>query len=465
MNYKSDVGTYTYSTTQPHAVTQAGSNSYGYDQNGNMTSRTVGGVVWYYTYDADGQLTAIRKNSQLISEYGYDGDGNRVWAKNYEGYLATNPKVTTYIGNYNEVQVEGYVQPIGCTPTQPCSQSYCAYFPYVSNTVTENISYYYADGQRIAMKNNGVVSYLYGDQLGSTSAIADVNGNLVSRTLYHPWGTTKYVSGTSPTDYAYTGQLQEGDIYFYNTRYYDPQLGRFMQADIIVPMASQGTQAFDRYAYVNNNPLRYTDPSGHGVGITNLMLLDGGGSGPQIPGPWYEVDGFYSFFGSGFVGSPLTGPISVSQEANINDPVALSSHPLHQVGSFLDILGSQLGMHIPIIENEVDKNVYWSLILSVQRKTIAVETFWIYSRIEGYSEYWSVDIVEYSDGVDPTSFRVLQLIDRVNPDSLNYCPYSLDYHGLLVLGDPHRIDLAVSVFCGSCLNRGPMWKTFSQRIK
>jgi len=112
------------------------------------------------------------------------------------------------------------------------------------------------------MKNNGVVSYLYGDQLGSTSAIADVNGNLVSRTLYHPWGTTKYTNGTTPTDYAYTGQMQEGDIYFYNARWYDPTIGRFMQADTIVP-PTQGTQAFDRYAYVNNNPVNGTDPSGN----------------------------------------------------------------------------------------------------------------------------------------------------------------------------------------------------------
>ena len=263
LNYKSDVGTYTYSTTaQPHAVTQAGTNSYAYDQNGNMTSRTVGGVTWTYTYNAENQLTQVKKNSQLVSEYGYDGDGNRVWAKDYEGYLATNPKVTTYIGNYYEVRVEGYRQPTGGSPSQPCTQAYCAYFPYVANIVAENISYYYADGQCIAMKNNGVVSYLYGDQLGSVSAVADGTGALVSKTLYFPWGTTRYASGTTPTEYAYTGQMQEGEIYFYNSRWYDPELGRFMQADTFVP-PTQGTQGFDRYAYVNNNPVNGTDPSGN----------------------------------------------------------------------------------------------------------------------------------------------------------------------------------------------------------
>jgi len=47
---------------------------------------------------------------------------------------------------------------------------------------------------------------------------------------------------------------------FYNARYYDPALGRFAQADSLIPGGAQG---LDRYAYVTNNPIRYTDPSGH----------------------------------------------------------------------------------------------------------------------------------------------------------------------------------------------------------
>lgn len=58
--------------------------------------------------------------------------------------------------------------------------------------------------------------------------------------------------------------MQVGDIYYYNARWYDPAIGRFLQADTIVP-SHQGTQGFDRYAYVNNNPLRYTDSRGNGI--------------------------------------------------------------------------------------------------------------------------------------------------------------------------------------------------------
>ena len=69
--------------------------------------------------------------------------------------------------------------------------------------------------------------------------------------------------------------MQEGDICFYNAswpqvheaqrRGFDPSIGRFMQADTIVPLQVQGTLAFDRYAYINNNPLRYRVEDGHWV--------------------------------------------------------------------------------------------------------------------------------------------------------------------------------------------------------
>jgi hypothetical protein len=51
-------------------------------------------------------------------------------------------------------------------------------------------------------------------------------------------------------------------LYFYNARWYDPLLGRFTQPDSIVPQAGSPL-AWDRYSYVNNNPINYSDPSGH----------------------------------------------------------------------------------------------------------------------------------------------------------------------------------------------------------
>jgi len=77
-------------------------------------------------------------------------------------------------------------------------------------------------------------------------------------------GETRSSTGTTPTDYLYTGQRLEAEIglYFYNARFYDAKLGRFTQADTIIPGAGN-VLTLDRYAYVQNNSLRYNDPSGH----------------------------------------------------------------------------------------------------------------------------------------------------------------------------------------------------------
>jgi hypothetical protein len=63
---------------------------------------------------------------------------------------------------------------------------------------------------------------------------------------------------------------------FYKARWFDPALGRFLQPDTIVPLASQGVMAHDRYAGMNNNPVRYNDPSGHDVGCAGRNGLECG---------------------------------------------------------------------------------------------------------------------------------------------------------------------------------------------
>ena len=69
-------------------------------------------------------------------------------------------------------------------------------------------------------------------------------------------GQYSYVSD-SATDLTASNSF---GLMFYNARWYDPALGRFAQADTIVP---GGVQGLDRYAYTANNPVRYVDPSGH----------------------------------------------------------------------------------------------------------------------------------------------------------------------------------------------------------
>jgi len=123
---------------------------------------------------------------------------------------------------------------------------------------------------------NGL-QYFLTDHLGSTVAITDSNGTLTSQQRYLPFGGTRanvtiaYPLGTpnSPgTDFGYTGQRQldagMGGLMDYKARFYSPYINRFIQPDSIIP-GSTNPQAFNRYSYVFGNPIKYKDPSGHGV--------------------------------------------------------------------------------------------------------------------------------------------------------------------------------------------------------
>jgi len=107
------------------------------------------------------------------------------------------------------------------------------------------------------------LNYLLVDHLGSNSLTTNASGQVVSELRYNAWGETRYSSGNTSTKYQYTGQYSytsDFGLMFYNARWYDPSLSRFTSADILIP---GGVQGLDRYAYVQNNPLLYVDPSGH----------------------------------------------------------------------------------------------------------------------------------------------------------------------------------------------------------
>ncbi|MBU1879441.1 MAG: hypothetical protein KJ734_10870 [Chloroflexi bacterium] len=133
-----------------------------------------------------------------------------------------------------------------------------------TSTVTK---YYYFGGKRVAMRQGSTLYFLHGDHLGSTSLLTNSSGQKVtnSDTWYYPYGEMRSSSSNPLTDYRFTGQRFEsmiGGLYDYGARFYDPLLGRFVSADTVVPGAGN-PQALNRYSYVLNNPLKYTDPTGN----------------------------------------------------------------------------------------------------------------------------------------------------------------------------------------------------------
>lgn len=153
-------------------------------------------------------------------------------------------------------------------------------------TAQELTRYYLAGGQRVAFRviksgQTDKVYYLLGDHLGSTNVVMEVGGGVETKT-YTAWGKDRTGSLTK-TDRQYTGQINEAELglYFYNARYYDSDLGRFISADTIVPQ-SENTTSYDRYSYGFNNPSRFTDPSGHMPSECGENNQDCGASQAQI---------------------------------------------------------------------------------------------------------------------------------------------------------------------------------------
>lgn len=104
------------------------------------------------------------------------------------------------------------------------------------------------------------VTYVHHDHLTGTSVMSDSSGTLISSIACSPFGLTR--SGSVSTDIKFTGQRLDGTgLYYYGARYYDPQIGRFISADSAGQHLTN-PQTLNRYSYVVNNPLRYTDPSG-----------------------------------------------------------------------------------------------------------------------------------------------------------------------------------------------------------
>ncbi len=219
---------------QPFAVvaTSAGFRA-NYDRNGNMLTRVeISGtqtITYTQEWTVENRLSVVTNTvTGDVTRFVYDGDGTRV--------LREDPSGLTV--NVGAIEVE------------------------ISGTQRLTTTYYFAGGQRIAMRKSGEITYLHGDHLGSASLATDASGAKVSDMRYTPFGETRY--GNAPTDRRFTGQREESGIglYDFNARFYSASVGRFVSADSMVPQADN-SQDLNRYSYVGNNPLKYVDPTGH----------------------------------------------------------------------------------------------------------------------------------------------------------------------------------------------------------
>ncbi len=108
----------------------------------------------------------------------------------------------------------------------------------------------------------GSMQYFGSDALGSVRQLYDASGQVVGSTRYDPYGNVMAQSGATSV-FAFAGE--QGDatgLTYLRARYYSAYLNQWIQPDTILP-DFKNPQSLNRYTYVLDNPVLYTDPSGH----------------------------------------------------------------------------------------------------------------------------------------------------------------------------------------------------------
>ncbi|MFC6925178.1 RHS repeat-associated core domain-containing protein, partial [Microbulbifer taiwanensis] len=271
ITFKTGVGDYSYDGPRPHAVTgtSIGNIGYQYDGNGNLTGDGNGRTLEYSVFDIP---TLIAKGSHS-SHFRYGPDRSRYKRVDDNG---SGTVTTLQVGSVEKV----------IERTQGGSFIKAYYRRSLAGVAVETVELDQSD--QITARNT---QYLLKDLQGSLDVIADKNGQVAKDSFgnklvysFDAWGKrrapfTWEQLGTPDNIVAslkvgtfnhltsnrgYTGHemLDEVGLIHMNGRVYDPTLSRFVSADPVIDGVTS-VQGYNRYAYVHNNPLIYTDPSGY----------------------------------------------------------------------------------------------------------------------------------------------------------------------------------------------------------
>ena len=215
------------SVTSPFETT-----TYGYDNNGNQTTLSRNGeLITTNTYDKLNQLITSVTNDTTVTNV-YDGDGLRV-AK------TANGATTKYLYEYDKVvlEIDGSGNQTG------------------RNVYGTNLLMRTADGTSYYYMYNGHAD---------VTALLKPDGEIAATYYYDAFGNITDTTGSANNSITFAGYQYdvETDLYYLNARMYDPKTARFLQEDTYLGDRNDPL-SLNLYTYCHNEPLMYTDPTGH----------------------------------------------------------------------------------------------------------------------------------------------------------------------------------------------------------
>jgi RHS repeat-associated protein len=214
-----------YSPNVLNQYSQVGGINYGYDNNGSMT----GNGAQTYGYDNENRLNSVTA-SGLNASYVYDGLGRRV-SKTVGGvttaFVYDGDRVIEERNSSGTAVIATYVYGVGLDEVLSMDRNSAKYY------------------------------YLY-DGLGSVVNLTNASGQILETYSYDPYGKPAAASSLG-NPYLFTGQRYdvETGLYYYKTRYYNSNIGRFLQRDVIGYLGG-----INLYVYVGNSPINRKDPYG-----------------------------------------------------------------------------------------------------------------------------------------------------------------------------------------------------------
>ena len=267
---------------------------YGYDQQGQLTSAKVGGTSYTYTYDTAGNIQS-KKVGSTTTNYTYGNSAWRDLLTAYNGgsitYSGGNP--TKYYDGSTFTWTQGrrlatakvggtnisYTYDMAGVRSSKTVGSTKYNFTTLSGLVIrqtgggKTIDFVYDENnQPLAMKYNNTLYYYVLNAQGDVVRIVNSSRSVVASYTYDPWGKIISSSGTladvNPLRYRGYYYDSETGFYYLQSRYYDPEIGRFINADSYASTDIVGLLSTNMFSYCENNPVNRSDPSGHaGYGL------------------------------------------------------------------------------------------------------------------------------------------------------------------------------------------------------
>ena len=261
--------------------------TYSYDEDGNLIQecdKTNSADPVTYEYTAENRLAVVKQGGTVLMAAMYDGDNNRVfeldntykWEDCYGDEVLIPENQRTEDGNSPKEQlaslVKGGSNAKGYTLTE--------YINDINRENTEVLAEYGADekvrqaytygesgiGERVSVDKSEESSYYLYDGRNSVTGILTENANLTNSYQYDPYGNLTSGTADGVNYYGYNGESTnvKTGLQYLRARYYNAENGTFTTEDSDLG-TTENPLIRNRYDYATNNPLNYSDPTGHSL--------------------------------------------------------------------------------------------------------------------------------------------------------------------------------------------------------